>query len=150
MQLSDLIKKVQSYDKQANVELIRKAYAFSEKQHNGQLRATGEPYIEHPLNVAMVLAELQLDDVTISAALLHDVVEDTGITIKGITDQFGTEIATLVEGVTKIKKLKDMSKEDYHAETIRKVILASTKDIRVVLIKLADRVHNPCTMPSIS
>ncbi|MBI5798293.1 bifunctional (p)ppGpp synthetase/guanosine-3',5'-bis(diphosphate) 3'-pyrophosphohydrolase [Candidatus Woesearchaeota archaeon] len=146
MQLSDLIKKLKSYEKRPNISLVKKAYSFAEKAHQGQTRATGEAYIEHPLNVACILADLQMDDTTIAAALLHDVVEDTSYTLKDITNEFGKEIAALVEGMTKIKTLKNLSKEDYHAETIRKVILASVKDIRVIIIKLADRLHNMRTI----
>lgn len=142
MQLSDLIKKIKAYEKREEVEFIKRAYEFAEKSHDGQKRATGEPYIEHPLAVACILADLKLDATTIAAALLHDVIEDTGITYKQMADEFGEEVATLVEGVTKIQKLKDMSKEEYHAQAIQKVILASVKDIRILLIKLADRLHN--------
>ncbi|MDP3918786.1 MAG: bifunctional (p)ppGpp synthetase/guanosine-3',5'-bis(diphosphate) 3'-pyrophosphohydrolase [Nanoarchaeota archaeon] len=138
----DFIKKVKAYDKKADVSFIKKAYQFSEKYHKGQKRATGEPFIEHPLNTAKILAGLHMDTKTIAAALLHDVVEDTPATIKEVEEEFGEEVACLVEGVTKIHALKNMSKEERHAETIRKVILASIKDIRVVLIKLADRVQN--------
>lgn len=146
MQLSDLIKKLKAYEKKPNIALIKRAYAFAEKAHEGQIRATGEPYIEHPLSVACILADLKLDDATIVSALLHDVVEDTACTQKDITDDFGREISHIVEGMTKIKTLKNLSKEDYHAETLRKVILASAKDIRIILIKLADRLHNMQTI----
>ncbi len=146
MQLSDLIKKLKAYEKKPDIVLIKRAYAFAEEAHEGQTRATGEPYIEHPLIVACTLADLKLDDVTIASALLHDVVEDTEITQKDISNEFGREIALIVEGMTKIKTLKSLSREDYHAETIRKVILASVKDIRIILIKLADRLHNMHTI----
>ena len=146
MQLSDLIKKIKSYNSKVNLKLIKKAYAFAEEHHKGQTRAMGGPFIEHPLQAAYILAELNMDDTTIVAALLHDVVEDTEATRKDIIDTFGKEIANIVDGVTKIRKLKNMSKEEYHAETIRKVILASIKDIRVILIKLADRAHNMDTI----
>src|SRR3989344_3788419 len=146
MQFSDLIKKLKAYEKKPDFPLIKRAYAFAEKAHEGQRRATGEAYIEHPLHVACILADLKLDDVTIAAALLHDVVEDTEFTQKDITNEFGKEIAQIVEGMTKIKTLKNLSREDYHAETIRKVILASIKDIRIILIKLADRLHNMRTI----
>jgi len=146
MQFSDLIKKLKAYEKKPDFPLIKRAYAFAEKAHEGQRRATGEAYIEHPLHVACILADLKLDDVTIAAALLHDVVEDTEFTQKDITNEFGKEIAQIVEGMTKIKTLKNLSREDYHAETIRKVILASVKDIRIILIKLADRLHNMRTI----
>jgi len=146
MQLSDLIKKLKAYEKKPNIALVKKAYAFAERAHEGQTRATGEPYIEHPLHVACILADLKLDDTTIAAALLHDVVEDTVTTQKDLMDEFGKDIAHIVEGMTKIKTLKSLSMEEYHAETIRKVILASSKDIRIILIKLADRLHNMRTI----
>ena len=146
MQLSDLIQRLRSYEKKPDITLVKRAYAFAEKAHAGQKRATGEEYIKHPLSVACILADLRLDDVTIAAALLHDVVEDTEFTQKDIIDHFGKEIAQIVEGMTKIKTLKKLSTEDYHAETIRKVILASIKDIRIILIKLADRLHNMRTI----
>lgn len=146
MQLSDLIKKLKAYEKKTDIALIKRAYAYAEKAHEGQTRATGEPYIEHPLSVACILADLKLDDVTVASALLHDVVEDTSCTQKDIQNEFGREIANIVEGMTKIKTLKSLSREDYHAETIRKVILASVKDIRIILIKLADRLHNMRTI----
>ncbi len=146
MQLSDLIKKLKAYEKKPDLNLIKRAYAYAKEAHEGQTRATGEPYIEHPLSVACILADLKLDDVTIASALLHDVVEDTERTEKDIVNEFGREIATIVDGMTKIKTLKSLSREDYHAETIRKVILASVKDIRIILIKLADRLHNMRTI----
>ncbi len=146
MQLSDLLDKLNSYEKKPNIELIKRAYEYAEKAHEGQKRATGEPYIQHPLNVAYILADLKLDDITISAALLHDVVEDTEVTNLDLINAFGNEIASLVDAITKIKSLKNLSREDYHAETIRKVILASVKDVRVILIKLADRLHNMRTI----
>lgn len=146
MDLSDLLNKLNSYEKKPNIDLIKRAYYYAEKAHEGQKRATGEPYIIHPLNAACILADLRLDDITISAALLHDVVEDTEVTNLDLINNFGPEIANLVDAVTKIKSLKNLSKEDYHAETIRKVILASIKDIRVILIKLADRLHNMRTI----
>jgi GTP diphosphokinase / guanosine-3',5'-bis(diphosphate) 3'-diphosphatase len=142
MEITDLIREVKKYNKKSNSTLIKKAYAFAKEHHGDQKRATGGPYIEHPLEVAMILTQLHMDDVTLAGALLHDVVEDTPVTKKDLTSAFGVEIAQVVDGVTKITSLKAMSKEEYHAATIRKVILASIKDIRVVLIKLADRLHN--------
>jgi GTP diphosphokinase / guanosine-3',5'-bis(diphosphate) 3'-diphosphatase len=145
MQLSELVRKVKTYDK-SSLKTLKKAFIFAESHHEGQFRATGEPYIQHPLAVAYILAELNLDETTLVAAILHDVVEDTTATKKDIIDNFGKEVANIVEAVTKIKNLKNMSKEEYHAETIRKVILGSIKDIRVILIKLADRLHNMGTL----
>ncbi len=146
MQLSDLIQRLKAYEKKPDLSLIKLAYAFAERAHTGQSRATGEHYIEHPLSVACILADLKLDDTTIVAALLHDVVEDTEYTQKDIINEFGKEISAIVDGMTKIKTLKELSREDYHAETIRKVILASIKDIRIIIIKLADRLHNMRTI----
>lgn len=146
MEFSDLAEKIKSYEKKPNLSLIEKAYKFAEKAHNGQKRESGELFIQHPLNVAYILAELKLDDTTIAVALLHDVVEDTEVTNLDLLNNFGKEIASLVDAVTKIKSLKNLSREDYHAETLRKVILASIKDVRVILIKLADRLHNMRTI----
>ena len=146
MQISDLIKKVKPYLKSKEVSLIKRTFNYAEKAHEGQKRATGEGYIEHPLCTASRLADLQLDAETISAGLLHDVIEDTEVTKEDLKKEFGANIANMVEGVTKITVLKNMSKEERHAESIRKVILASIKDIRVILIKLADRAHNMSTI----
>ena len=126
--------------------LIERAYLVAREGHAGQTRASGEPYINHPLNVAAILAELQLDDTTIAAALLHDVVEDTLFTLDEIEDMFGSEIALLIDGVTKIGKIYFKSKEQQQIEAYRKLIIATAKDLRVILIKLADRLHNMRTL----
>ncbi|MCK5128500.1 MAG: bifunctional (p)ppGpp synthetase/guanosine-3',5'-bis(diphosphate) 3'-pyrophosphohydrolase [Clostridiales bacterium] len=126
--------------------IIERAYLLSEKAHTGQLRESGEPYITHPSNVAEILFELGLDTATIAAGYLHDVVEDTGIEIEEVEEQFGSEIAMLVNGVTKISKIEISSHEERQAENLRKMLLAMAEDIRVILIKLADRLHNMRTL----
>ena len=146
MQLSDLIKQLKTYARQEDIAKVKKAYAMAERFHEGQVRASGEAYIDHPLHTAYTLAELKLDSATIAAALLHDTVEDTDCSYDDIKKEFGKKVAELVEGVTKIGFLKSMTKEERHAASIRKVILASIKDIRIILIKLADRVHNMQTL----
>src|SRR3954466_5200205 len=129
-----------------DLELIRKAYEFSQRYHSGQQRASGEPYLVHPLEVALVLAEMKMDAVSVAAGLLHDSVEDTSITIVDIRKEFGEQVAHIVEGVTKISKIDFASSEERQAENVRKMVLAMVDDIRVVLIKLADRLHNMRTL----
>ena len=141
-----LMDAVKSYQPNADLELIQRAYLVAREGHAGQTRASGEPYINHPLNVAAILTELQLDDTTIAAALLHDVVEDTLFTLDEIEDMFGSEIALLIDGVTKIGQIYFKSKEQQQIEAYRKLIIATAKDLRVILIKLADRLHNMRTL----
>ena len=141
-----LMDTVESYQPNADLGLIERAYLVAKEGHAGQTRASGEPYINHPLNVAGILAELQLDDTTIAAALLHDVVEDTLFTLDEIEDMFGSEIALLIDGVTKIGKIYFKSKEQQQIEAYRKLIIATAKDLRVIMIKLADRLHNMRTL----
>lgn len=142
-----LIDSVQKYHPSDNVEMIRKAYIFANKAHEGQLRKSGEPYIIHPLWVAIILADLELDKETIIAGILHDVVEDTGITDADVEAEFGGEVALLVDGVTKLGRLNyTTDKIEMQAENLRKMFLAMAKDIRVILIKLADRLHNMRTL----
>jgi len=141
-----LMDTVKSYMPDANLELIERAYLVAKEGHAGQTRASGEPYINHPLNVAAILAELQLDDTTIAAAILHDVVEDTLFTLDEIEDMFGEEIALLIDGVTKIGQIYFKTKEQQQIEAYRKLIIATAKDLRVILIKLADRLHNMRTL----
>src|ERR1700674_5768162 len=129
-----------------DLELIRKAYEFSQRYHSGQQRASGEPYLVHPLEVALVLAEMKMDAVSVAAGLLHDSVEDTSITIVDIRKEFGEQVAHIVEGVTKISQIDFSSQEEQQAENLRKMMLAMVDDIRVVLIKLADRLHNMRTL----
>src|SRR5438128_12029650 len=129
-----------------DLELIRKAYEFSQKYHAGQSRASGEPYLAHPLEVALVLAEMKMDPVSIAAGLLHDSVEDTSVTVVDIRKEFGEQVAHIVEGVTKISQIDFHTREEQQAENLRKMMLAMVDDIRVVLIKLADRLHNMRTL----
>ena len=129
-----------------DLELVRKAYEFSQKQHSGQQRASGEPYLVHPLEVALVLAEMKMDAVAVAAGLLHDSVEDTSVTIVDIRKEFGEQVAHIVEGVTKISQIDFSTREEQQAENLRKMMLAMVDDIRVVLIKLADRLHNMRTL----
>jgi GTP diphosphokinase / guanosine-3',5'-bis(diphosphate) 3'-diphosphatase len=142
----ELMKRVETYRPNADLELIRKAYEYSLKNHNGQNRASGEPYLAHPLEVASLLAEIKMDAVSIAAGLLHDSVEDTSVTIVDIRKEFGEQVAHIVEGVTKINKIDFASTEERQAENVRKMVLAMVDDIRVVLIKLADRLHNMRTL----
>ncbi len=129
-----------------DLEIIRKAWVFCVRQHAGQKRASGEPYIIHPLEVGQVLAELKMDSTAIAAGLLHDAVEDTNITSDEIAKQFNDQVAHIVEGVTKLDKIKFANREDHQAENIRKMLLAMVTDVRVVIIKLADRLHNMRTL----
>jgi len=133
-----------------DTEIIRKAWEFCLEHHKGQLRASGEPYVLHPLEVALVLAEMKLDSTAIAAGLLHDAVEDTPVTTADITAKFGEQVAHIVEGVTKIDKIQFANKEDRQAENVRKMLLAMVSDVRVVLIKLADRLHNMRTLEHLS
>jgi guanosine-3',5'-bis(diphosphate) 3'-pyrophosphohydrolase len=142
----DLMKKLRISRPNDDLELVKKAYEFSQKIHAGQTRASGEPYLVHPLEVACVLAEMKMDLVAIAAGLLHDSVEDTSATIVDIRKEFGEQVAHIVEGVTKISKIDFSSREEQQAENLRKMMLAMVDDIRVVLIKLADRLHNMRTL----
>jgi len=144
--LDNLIKKVRSYNPDAEVETIKKAYQFSSEAHSSQKRVEGSPYIEHPLAVASILADMKMDTATIAAGLLHDTIEDTGITRKAIKEIFGEEIAFLVESVTKLSKIVFKTKEEAQAENFRKMFLAVSEDVRVMLIKFADRLHNMRTL----
>ncbi|HEY7168071.1 MAG TPA: bifunctional (p)ppGpp synthetase/guanosine-3',5'-bis(diphosphate) 3'-pyrophosphohydrolase [Candidatus Binatia bacterium] len=146
LKISDLVQKVQSYYPVADVNLIRKAYDFSATVHQGQKRLSGEPYLVHPLAVADIIADLKLDVPSIVGGLLHDTVEDTLTTLDQIKAIFGREIATLVDGVTKLSRANYSSREEKQAENFRKMLLAMGKDVRVILIKLADRVHNMRTL----
>lgn len=146
IRIEDVIAKVEHNRPDADVELIRRAYLFSALHHKGQKRASGEPYLVHPLAVADLLAEMGLDEVSVSTGLLHDVVEDTLVDLDTIRSYFGDEIALLVDGLTKIAQISNLSKERQQAENVRKMVLAMITDVRVVLIKLADRLHNMRTM----
>lgn len=144
--VEELLEIIKSYYAQADLEFIRKAYVFSEKAHEGQIRRSGEPYISHPLGVAAILAELQLDLPTIATGLLHDTVEDTAVTLEDIEREFGPTVRHLVDGVTKISMMKFRNTHEKQGENIRKMIVAMGKDVRVVLVKLADRLHNMRTL----
>jgi len=146
IRLNDITSLVQSYHPKADIELIEKAYVFSAKAHQGQIRLSGEPYLSHPLEAAYILAQLKMDVVCIAAGLLHDAVEDSDTTLEEIRKLFGEETATIVDGVTKISKMQFVSKEQRQAENVRKMILAMSTDIRVILVKLADRLHNMRTL----
>jgi len=142
----DLLRTMRANRPGDNLELVRKAYEFSQKIHAGQTRASGEPYLVHPLSVALVLAEMKMDPVAVAAGLLHDSVEDTSVTIVDIRKEFGEQVAHIVEGVTKISQIDFASREQQQAENLRKMMLAMVDDIRVILIKLADRLHNMRTL----
>lgn len=146
MRLETVKARIISYNPQADLGLIDAAFAFSSQAHQGQFRISGEEFIEHPLAVASILAELELDVPTVAAGLLHDVVEDTGVTLAEMETKFGKEIVLLVDGVTKLGKLGYRSPEERQVENLRKMFLAMAKDIRVILIKLADRLHNMRTL----
>jgi guanosine-3',5'-bis(diphosphate) 3'-pyrophosphohydrolase len=142
----ELMKRIQENRPQDDLTIVKKAYDYSLKHHEGQTRASGEPYLVHPLEVALVLADMKMDPVAIAAGLLHDSVEDTSVTIVDIRKEFGEQVAHIVEGVTKISKIDFATREEAQAENLRKMMLAMVDDIRVVLIKLADRLHNMRTL----
>ena len=144
--LEQLIAKVRVYNPQADAGLIRRAYEYSASMHGEQKRMSGEPYVTHPLNVALIIADFKLDLASIITGLLHDVVEDTHASLAEVQSQFGSEVALLVDGVTKVSKITFLSREEKQAENFRKMIIAMAHDIRVVLIKLADRLHNMRTL----
>ena len=144
--LDSLIEKIEANVKGADIELIKKAYNFAFEAHKEQKRESGEPYIMHPVNVAMILSELGMDSNTIIAGLLHDVIEDTHYSYDDVAEKFNKEVANLVDGVTKLGKIKYKSKEEQQADNVRKMLLAMAKDIRVIIIKLADRLHNMRTL----
>ncbi len=144
--VEDLIGLVRAYNPNTDAGLIRAAYAFGLEAHEGQFRSSGEPYFSHPIEVAALLTEVKLDDATIITALLHDTIEDTGASYQDVSDRFGEEIALLVDGVTKLTNLELSSVETAQAENFRKLLLAMSKDVRVLLVKLADRLHNMRTI----
>src|SRR5215468_5692620 len=149
MRQYELVERVQSYDPSADEALLNRAYVYAMQVHGHQKRASGAPYFSHPLEVAAILAEMRLDDATIATALLHDTIEDTETTRSEIDAMFGREIGTLVDGLTKIKKLDLVTKKAEQAENFRKLLLAISSDIRVLLVKLADRLHNMRTIEHI-
>ena len=140
--VEELLASIETYNSGVDRDLIRRAFAYAERQHRGQLRRSGEDFIHHPYGVARICAELHLDEQTIAAALLHDVLEDTETELDELRSEFGTEIAQLVEGVTKLTRTQFKSREQAEAENYRKMIVAMAHDVRVILIKLADRLHN--------
>ena len=146
MRQYDLVERVRSYNPDTNEDLLNRAYVYAMKAHGTQTRASGDPYFSHPLEVAAILTGLKLDDATIVAALLHDTIEDTEATRAEIDQVFGHEIGALVEGLTKLKRLELVSREAKQAENLRKLLLAIADDVRVLLIKLADRLHNMRTL----
>jgi guanosine-3',5'-bis(diphosphate) 3'-pyrophosphohydrolase len=146
LRFEDILEKVESYHPAVDEDLLRRAYVVSAHEHRNQLRSSGEPYLVHPLAVAMTLAEMKLDDASIAAGLLHDVLEDGSVSKERIGELFGADVAHLVDGVTKIGKYAFTSKEAQQAETFRKMLLAMTDDLRVILVKLADRLHNMQTL----
>ena len=146
---ADLDRIIQGYLPADKIELIKRAFVIARDAHEGQFRSSGEPYITHPVAVASIIAEMHLDHEAIMAALLHDVIEDTPYTESQLKDEFGASVAEIVDGVSKLDKLKFRTRQEAQVENFRKMILAMTRDIRVVLIKLADRTHNMRTLGSL-
>ncbi|HUP59029.1 MAG TPA: bifunctional (p)ppGpp synthetase/guanosine-3',5'-bis(diphosphate) 3'-pyrophosphohydrolase [Thermoanaerobaculia bacterium] len=146
IRFEDILDKVESYKPDFDEELLQKAYIFSAREHRGQVRSSGEPYLVHPIAVAHILADMRLDETSIAVGLLHDVLEDTLTTKETLQEVFGDSVAELVDGVTKISRYAYVSKEEQQAETFRKMLLAMVSDLRVVLVKLADRLHNMRTL----
>ncbi len=150
IRFNDILEKIAARFGEKDIVVLQKAYVFSAKAHKGQVRRSGEPYLSHPLEVTNLLADLNMDRTTLVAGLLHDVLEDTDVTISELREAFGREVASLVESVTKISRVQEASPETRRAETIRKIILAMTNDLRVIFIKLADRLHNLQTLKFLS
>ncbi len=150
IRIEDIVEKVAVNHPQADLDLLRRAYLFSAREHKGQKRASGESYLVHPLEVADILANMKLDEVSVATGLLHDVVEDTLVDLDTIHEYFGDEIAHLVDGLTKIAQISHISREEQQAENVRKMLLAMVDDVRVVLVKLADRLHNMRTLQYLS
>jgi GTP pyrophosphokinase len=146
IRIEEIVEKVGRNHPQADLDVLRRAYFFSALHHKGQTRASGEPYLVHPLEVANILADMRLDEVSVATGLLHDVVEDTLVELDVIRDSFGEEIAHLVDGLTKLAQISNQSREEQQAENVRKMLLAMVDDVRVVLVKLADRLHNMRTL----
>src|SRR5688500_17564841 len=146
IRIEDIIEKVERNRPNADIEMIRRAYLFSALHHRGQKRASGEPYLVHPLEVAVILAEMRLDETSVSTGLLHYVVEDTLVDLETLRSYFGNQVTSLVDDLTKIAHISNLSKEKQQAENVRKMLQAMITDVRVVLIKLADRLHNMRTM----
>src|SRR3990170_3654917 len=146
IRFEDIQDTVQRHHPDADLDILRKAYIFSAVEHKGQVRASGEPYLVHPLEVANILAEMRMDPICVAVGLLHDVLEDTLTTAERLQEYFGPDVLHIVEGVTKISKIPYATSEERQAETYRKMLLAMVDDIRVILVKLADRLHNMRTL----
>ena len=146
LRFEDIYETVRRHHPEADLEVLRKAYIFSAVEHKGQTRASGEPYLVHPLEVAGILAEMRMDPACVAVGLLHDVLEDTLTDSDRIKDYFGADVLHIVEGVTKISKIPFSTSEERQAENFRKLLLAMVDDIRVILVKLADRLHNMRTL----
>ncbi|HEX6312760.1 MAG TPA: HD domain-containing protein, partial [Acidimicrobiia bacterium] len=149
VEVAPLVTAYRERHRRADTQLIEEAFTVARGAHAEQVRRSGEPYIAHPLGVAMILAHLGLDDVTIAAALLHDAVEDTALTGTDLEERFGADVAAIVDGVTKLDRLQFNTKAEQQSATLRKMLVAMAKDIRVLLIKLADRLHNMRTIASL-
>ena len=150
LEINELIERAKVYHPDLDSTLLKKSYNFAHHAHRGQKRSSGEDYIIHPINVAAILVRLKMDQETIVAGLLHDVVEDCEVPIEEIREQFGTQVATIVDGMTKISKIKFKSTVQSQAENFRKMILAMAKDVRVIIVKVADRMHNMRTLQYVS
>src|SRR3712207_4746976 len=146
MRQFELVERVKHYDPSADEALLNRAYVYAMMAHGSQKRASGDPFVAHPLEVAAILTDLRLDTATIVAAVLHDTIEDTGATLDEINRIFGPEIGSLVDGLTKLKKLDLVSRQAAQGENFRKLLLAIAADLRVLLVKLADRLHNMRTL----
>src|SRR5215470_3117168 len=150
LKLADLVERIRTYHPSADVEIVSRAYDYSVRAHEGQKRKSGDPYFVHPASVAGIITELRLDTASICAGLLHDVVEDTLRALDDVEHEFGDEVAFLVDGVTKLSKINFTSKEDRQAENFRKMVVAMARDIRVLLVKLCDRLDNMRTLEFMS
>ncbi len=150
IRFENILEKVRAYQPDGNLDLLRRAYVFSAREHRDQLRKSGEPYLIHPLEVANILAEMQLDEASVACGLLHDVVEDTLTSIESVEELFGKEVAHIIEGLTKISKMQFSSAEEHQAENFRKMLMAMVDDLRIILVKLADRLHNMRTLQHLS
>ena len=151
IRLNNILDELKRNDPNANLDLVRRAYIFSAGAHSGQLRKSGDPYLSHPLEVAFLLAKMRMDELTVITGLLHDTVEDSAdTTLEKIQENFGAEVAGLVDGVTKIGRMEFTSLEQMQAENFKKILIATSKDIRVIIVKLADRLHNMRTLEHMS
>jgi len=153
MSIEELKNRIRQYSPHADLEIVERAYAMAQEAHRNQYRDSGDVYFRHPYEVAMILAEFEYDPVTIAAGLLHDVLEDTDVTREEMAEEFGEEIVLLVDGVTKLSRIPFQSHEEQQAHSLRKMFLAMAEDLRVIVIKLADRLHNMRTlswMPTLS